>query len=328
MAAVWILGICAVFAACMSQNAVFCQEEEPLNEIAEELQGISTDPQMILDLTANFASILQSLTKLEKPQSTVVNSAEPVQQDQMVPKPAAYMTSNSNSNTNQNHVPLDARDCNDVAAYNPNAVSAIYMLKPLLYQVSLKGVNSFAAYCDMQTNGGNWTVIHRREGPLVGFFRDWEDYKNGFGYLDSDHWLGLEKLHQLTVKNKYELRIDLEDFQGNQAYAQYDSFRIGDESTQYTLKLGRYFGTAEDSLSYHNDNQFSTKDRDNDRHKGSCAKEYRGAWWYGNCHYSNLNGMYVQNLQNRATDIGVTWYAWKQRHVSLKRAEMKIRRVD
>ena len=37
--------------------------------------------------------------------------------------------------------------------------------------------------CDMETDGGGWTVILRRQRYVPGtdFRRGWEDYENGFG---------------------------------------------------------------------------------------------------------------------------------------------------
>lgn len=37
---------------------------------------------------------------------------------------------------------------------------------------------------------------------------------------------GLQNLHLLTLKQKYELRVDLEDFENNTAYAKYADFSI------------------------------------------------------------------------------------------------------
>ena len=49
---------------------------------------------------------------------------------------------------------------------------------------------------------------------------------------------------------------------------------------------------AFDFMAYHNNMNFSTKDRDNDRlsDPGSCAKAYKSGWWYDNCHRTNSNG--------------------------------------
>ena len=86
-------------------------------------------------------------------------------------------------------------------------------------------------------------------------------------------------------------------------------------------------GTAGDSLSDHRGYPFSTKDRDNDIWSGNCAVSNKGAWWYLNCHSSNLNGLYHHGAHTRGGD-GVNWYHWKGYKYSAKRAEMKIRPVN
>ena len=56
-----------------------------------------------------------------------------------------------------------------------------------------------AAYCDMKTAGGGWTVIQRRVDGSEDFFRSWRSYKQGFGSLLHDYWLGLV-MHVTSVK--------------------------------------------------------------------------------------------------------------------------------
>lgn len=54
-----------------------------------------------------------------------------------------------------------------------------------------------------------------------------------------------------------------------------------------------------DSLSYHQGRPFSTEDRDNDVAVTNCAMSYKGAWWYKNCHRTNLNGKYGESRHSQ-----------------------------
>ena len=180
-------------------------------------------------------------------------------------------------------------------------------------------------YCDMETDGGGWTVFQRRMDGSMDFYLKWADYVQGFGNVKGEYWLGLSKIHRLANSNmKQQLRVDLEDFSGDTAYAKYGIFYIDGESTDYTLHVEGYSGMAGDALSYHHGSKFTTKDNDNDKevYNANCAKMYRGAWWYNNCHYSSLNGKYydggVINTQ------GIIWARWKSNY-SCKYADMKIR---
>ena len=88
-------------------------------------------------------------------------------------------------------------------------------------------------------------------------------------------------------------------------------------------------GTAGDSLSYHRNMAFSTKDRDNDKANSfNCAASYKSAWWYNNCLRANLNGYYYHGSQVKSGYRGINWGKWKGAYYSAKRAEMKIRPVD
>ena len=88
-----------------------------------------------------------------------------------------------------------------------------------------------------------------------------------------------------------------------------------------------FLGNAGDSLAWHHNMSFSTKDQDNDQAGFSCSKEHEGAWWYNKCHGSNLNGRYLKGNHSSYAN-GVNWYHWKGHHHSAKRAEMKTKPVE
>ena len=187
------------------------------------------------------------------------------------------------------------------------------------------GFNSTTAslvYCDMETDGGGWTVFQRRQDGSVDFYRDWNDYKNGFGNARGEFWLGLDILHWLLSlsDNGNRLQVDLGDADGERRYAEYATFSIGDESTKYVLSVSGYSGDAGDSLGpTHSAMKFTTKDQDHDTLDGdNCAVVYRGGWWFKDCHDSGLNGEY-----NGTADAGIWWKDWKRE--PLKFSEMKFR---
>ena len=96
-------------------------------------------------------------------------------------------------------------------------------------------------FCDQTTAGGGWTVFQKRLDGSVDFYRSWADYKNGFGNLNGEFWLGLDKINRLT-KTKNRLRVDLEDTAGKTAYAEYDMFAVSSGRTKYQLSIGTYTG--------------------------------------------------------------------------------------
>ncbi|XP_012409504.1 ficolin-1-like [Sarcophilus harrisii] len=181
--------------------------------------------------------------------------------------------------------------------------------------------------CDMDTDGGGWTVFQRRADGSVNFFRDWAAYKKGFGTQLGEFWMGNENLYRLTSQRNNELRIDLQDFDQNQYFAKYASFQILGETEKYKLILGNFLeGNAGDSMDYHKNRPFSTKDQDNDESPSSCAQDFKGAWWFGNCHHANLNGLYHKGNHESYAD-GINWKSGKDYHYSYKICEMKFRPV-
>ncbi|XP_077978076.1 fibrinogen-like protein 1 [Glandiceps talaboti] len=217
------------------------------------------------------------------------------------------------------------RDCQHVIEESgigqPNGVFEIH---------PWNAVRPFKVQCDMEDPEGVWTVIQARSDGSVNFNMDWIAYKVGFGDVNGEYWVGNENLHKLTTQSKYMLRVEFEDWEGNHLVAEYDGFRIDNEYFSYKLNIGKYNGTAGDSMSYHNNQKFSTPDMDNDSSEPThCAKSYISGWWFNNCFHSNLNGYYHQSndLSNAAIG-GVSWYTLKETNMySLKAVTMKVRRL-
>jgi len=220
--------------------------------------------------------------------------------------------------------------CHDIQASQGATKSGVYLIHPInLAQGPWK------VYCDLETEGGGWMVFQVRDDvePHENFMRGWEDYKVGFGDFDREFWLGNILIWALTnVDNKtaYELAIDMEDWSGNRRFARYRSFRIGNERDAFRLyHENLYYGNAGDSLYSHNGLPFSTFDVDNDNRDGefverSCARLYKGGWWYGNCHDANLNGWFLAGAHRSFAD-GINWYTWTGYNYSLKKTVMKVR---
>jgi len=113
-----------------------------------------------------------------------------------------------------------------------------------VYTIKPDSRPGFDVFCDQTTDGGGWIVFQKRLDGSVDFFLDWSDYKVGFGDLNGEFWLGLDKINRLTSDDNSMLRVDLEDFEGNTAYAEYDMFSVMSENDKYKLNLGSYSGDS------------------------------------------------------------------------------------
>ncbi|XP_071837503.1 fibrinogen-like protein A isoform X2 [Apostichopus japonicus] len=261
-----------------------------------------------------------------------VSSSQPVESTTVMTT-AAKSCTKMNQTTNAQGSSVEMKDCLDVfsAGFTTNG---IYTITP----TNWTGV-SFDVFCSM-TDGGGWTVFQRRVNGSVDFYRNWTSYKEGFGDPCHEFWLGNDKLSHLTNQGDYEIRIDMVNKYGNPYYAKYDLFRVNDESDNYRLSgLGAYTGTAdtdhrldEAGLEYHRHRAFSTYDRDNDNNNaGNCAVTYQGAWWYGHCHRSNLNGNYTavdNNPDHGKRGVSISWRYLPGNYHHIKYTEMKIRPVE
>ncbi|XP_044316962.1 microfibril-associated glycoprotein 4 isoform X2 [Drosophila rhopaloa] len=171
-------------------------------------------------------------------------------------------------------------------------------------------VEPFFVFCDQKVRGGGWTKVVNRNDGKEDFSRKWADYKIGFGPLTTEFFIGLDKLHQITSSDNYELLVELQNRKQELRYALYDHFSIGSESEQYRLNvLGKYQGDAADALRQHTGKKFSTQDRDNDESEQNCAALQSGAFWYGSsCNLSNPFGLYQRHLERDVDGFkGILW---------------------
>ena len=112
-----------------------------------------------------------------------------------------------------------------------------------VYTIEPDEQGAFDVRCDMETTPGRgWIVFQRRVDGSVDFYKNWTDHKNGFGNMSGEFWLGFDKIHRLSATGQNVLRVDLETFENETAYAVYKPFSVGNESEAYILHVDNYSG--------------------------------------------------------------------------------------
>ncbi|XP_041360588.1 techylectin-5B-like [Gigantopelta aegis] len=207
---------------------------------------------------------------------------------------------------------------------NGGSTDGVYTVQPR------DGGAPISVFCELASVNGGWLIIQRRTDGSQDFYKKWNEYRDGFGDLQNEFWLGNTNIHRLTNQGVYDLRVDLEDFDGNTSYALYRNFTIASEDEYFRLNVGQYTGDAGDGLEYHNNWRFSTVDRSFAKDGYNCSDSVHGAWWYSHCAESNLNGLYLKNeipdpVMATRDPQGVTWLSWPMYSYSLKGSVMKIR---
>ena len=142
----------------------------------------------------------------------------------------------------------------------------------------------------MNTTNGGWIVIQRnKKNSLVNFNRNWTDYEEGFGDLNTEFWYGLENIHFLTKNGQWEMRVDYQINDKTWSYLHYNQFSVGNASEEYPLTVGGFTGVGLEWFSHHTGMKFSTSDNDNDNSGSNCAASFNSGWWYNNCQTININ---------------------------------------
>uniref|UniRef100_A0A8C6JP07 Angiopoietin-related protein 3 n=1 Tax=Melopsittacus undulatus TaxID=13146 RepID=A0A8C6JP07_MELUD len=214
-----------------------------------------------------------------------------------------------------------ASDC--TALYNSGTRSSgVHTIKP-------NGSEAFDVYCEMKF-GSSWTVIQKRVDGSLDFNRTWDAYTNGFGDLNEEFWLGLNKIYSITKQGDYILRIELQDWKDNKRYIEY-AFSLGGPETDYTLQLSRMFGSIPNALPEETELRFSTADHEaNITNDFNCPENYLGGWWHSECEETNLNGKYVtpRSRVRPERKKGLYWKPKKGRYYLLKSTKIMIHPTD
>ncbi|GBO23719.1 Tenascin-X, partial [Araneus ventricosus] len=147
------------------------------------------------------------------------------------------------------------------------------------------------------------------------FYKDWESYKNGFGNISEEFWLGNENIRVLC-REGCKIRFDLVDEKGEKGFALYQNFAL--TSGNYTINISGYSGDAGDAMRIHNNVEFSTKDKG----RTKTAQRLKGGWWYEDLSlFCHLNGVYKPGTIDAET---VNWYPWRK-FKNLASVEIKVR---
>ncbi|XP_073786580.1 angiopoietin-1 isoform X1 [Danio rerio] len=256
------------------------QELESLRTEKSDLQAlVSRQSSVIRELENQLSRATGNSTALQRQQQDLMESMRSLLS--LCAKDAA--TAVVPNSTKQADEERKFRDCADLyqAGFQKNGV----------YTINISPQETKKVYCVMESAGGGWTVIQKREDGTVDFQKTWKEYKMGFGSVSGEHWLGNEFVHVLTNQRQHGLRVELSDWDGHQAFSQYDSFHIDSEKQKYRLFLKTHSGTAgrQSSLAIHGAD-FSTKDVDNDNCTCKCALMLSGGEFiYAACRHLYCN---------------------------------------
>ena len=161
----------------------------------------------------------------------------------------------------------------------------------------------FQARCDMTAEDGRgWTVIQARDLSVDNggdFNRSMQEYREMFGILTGNFWLGLRRIREIIQDGGGEqaLRIALQDDAGEWHTAIYGSFELDTEDRNFAIsklsKFRREQNSLEDALLPHWRHRFCTYDScEVGKLFGiNCAQLFGGGWWYYSCRGVSLNGM-------------------------------------
>jgi len=137
-------------------------------------------------------------------------------------------------------VPPTFRTCHDY--YKLNMSSGVYM-------INING-SPVEVYCLMATKDdetffadGGYTVIQSRMELGVSFEKTYEQFESYFGRPTpaiGSYWIGLQNIYALTNQFNMRLNVYTNSCMGQEAYGEYDSFKILDATKGYAVTTGNW----------------------------------------------------------------------------------------
>ena len=140
-------------------------------------------------------------------------------------------------------------------------------------------------------------------------------------------------MHELTGARARGVRFRAWLWNGTEYEIHFDSFRVENRSTKYTLRLGGYNSSAsigvpascKNNFLYNNNQQFTTKDRDNDKYVKNCAELFGGAgWWYSACTYVSPNVKYCASKSCGSNTENIKVQCLKGLSYSMKKFQIDL----
>ncbi|XP_062595215.1 angiopoietin-1-like [Saccostrea cucullata] len=203
-------------------------------------------------------------------------------------------------------------DCYE-AYHSGHTVSGVYTIYPW----GRLG-KSLQVLCDMDIPPGGWTVFQKRFDGSVIFDRHWDDYKNGFGTVKSEYWLGNEAIYELTRSEQTRLHVSLTLKNGTEYNLLYNYFYIGNETTRLRLYLlGPVLGNGVQGFLRQSGEIFATPDT------SSLAKTNNGGWWFSPPYYHNM--LYFNGDYGMPTWI-YPWYGLADTGETVLKTKMMLNR--
>uniref|UniRef100_A0A914X4V2 Uncharacterized protein n=1 Tax=Plectus sambesii TaxID=2011161 RepID=A0A914X4V2_9BILA len=214
-----------------------------------------------------------------------------------------YCTCHPNYEGNNCQSYLPRRHCADLFKYHNITTTGPNTIYPSFSFANNAAYSSLNVYCDMDVEGGGWTMFTGDGNSSIG--KSYDEYVAGFGSalaINPDYWLGLDYLYGATQEFNTSLRIELFNCNSDEATDwTYPLFQVLDAANGYAAvsSLIGGFGTAGDGwgISQSAAPRFYAGENCNITIPGNtgncCTIHGNTGWWYDDmmCGTANLNGV-------------------------------------